>query len=645
MNAPDHQADPKPSLGSARTPRRHSHESNNSSHKSRRGRPRLHLSTEISKQRRRSQIRRAQRAFRERKEDTISTLNGRVCDLENVIVELRKTFSELESSAGISTCSDQFKAQFKVAANRVKTIAESHDEEPRSETSQLEGGSSFSSLHEILSACRQSSQLHNSVDGPASNISSTGSATGSSPEPPESDWSRAQRIDSSNVATAAPWELNSSLTPLKGCFKGPQDSSCQVGNVMGQVDQDQMSTMNAAHLASPQVITQLDAHYTSLCQHQHHPALASVIMTTPSVANIPYPHCIPPDHPLPHELPLPSSYAHTETSFTRRLFRTCLEAAQKLVGDPATNPIHLSRIGRYALCFMGRWEALKVFNMLWSRSATENMENWCNPNYHVGGAGLHFPRVEGQGWDVKSPRPECWDQPGLIGPLPPMGEDAVYAKAGINNLDEYQRIRLAGVEGEWYDANDVEEYLKTKGVFPDASSMVVEVLEPELNMPELSTCTSIAESIASWNSGNPSPSNSITDTSPLSQFVGNLQGAGGLQNEPGFFHSVIDPTLPLPCFETENMKTAIDFDLPFQPTDWNDIYLPPKPATPKKWFDTEAFVTSECLHHHPLFVRADYRAALVNESTCLGRTLCFRKEGVEIALEAATMDIAALNLS
>ena len=102
------------------------------------------------------------------------------------------------------------------------------------------------------------------------------------------------------------------------------------------------------------------------------------------------------------------------------------------------------------------------------------MESWAIPLYHVGGAGLHYPRV---GFDASSP-PADWAAPGMVGPLPAQPATSYDASEGISSLAETEKVKVAGVEGEWFDANDVEEYAKTKGLYLNAGSKIVEFVEP-----------------------------------------------------------------------------------------------------------------------------------------------------------------------
>lgn len=71
-----------------------------------RGRPRLDTQDQTAADRRRTQIRLAQRAYRHRKETTISGLKQRVHDLQNTIEQMNKTFTSLHDNlidSGVTT--------------------------------------------------------------------------------------------------------------------------------------------------------------------------------------------------------------------------------------------------------------------------------------------------------------------------------------------------------------------------------------------------------------------------------------------------------------------------------------------------------------------------------------------------------------
>jgi hypothetical protein len=81
-------------------------EIDNDDNRRQRGRPRLDTQDQTAADRRRTQIRLAQRAYRHRKETTISALKQRVVDLQSTIEQMNKAFTSLHDnliSSGVTT--------------------------------------------------------------------------------------------------------------------------------------------------------------------------------------------------------------------------------------------------------------------------------------------------------------------------------------------------------------------------------------------------------------------------------------------------------------------------------------------------------------------------------------------------------------
>ena len=105
------------------------------------------------------------------------------------------------------------------------------------------------------------------------------------------------------------------------------------------------------------------------------------------------------------------------------------------------------------------------------------------PFFRVGGAGTHFPRRDDNGKPIYPPnmhspasvfRPLRW-----LEPETPRAEDTTD-----------KMLEAIGYGGEWFDAHDVEEYLKTKGVFLDGTSSFIEIDPSTISLPALTTTAS-----------------------------------------------------------------------------------------------------------------------------------------------------------
>ena len=116
-----------------------------------RGRPRLDPQDETAADRRRTQIRLAQRAYRHRKETTISALKQRVNELQSTIEQMNKTFISLHDNiidAGVTNNHVNIARQLQKATQEFITLAkvaeDSEDEEDAVRTTEINGPSNDS---------------------------------------------------------------------------------------------------------------------------------------------------------------------------------------------------------------------------------------------------------------------------------------------------------------------------------------------------------------------------------------------------------------------------------------------------------------------------------------------------------------------
>ena len=217
---------------------------------------------------------------------------------------------------------------------------------------------------------------------------------------------------------------------------------------------------------------------------------------------------------IPNELPIPKTYSHHETSFARRLLRQSLEAAIELLSSPHSTPEELDRFCRFTFCYSNRPTALNCIKAMIRQSAYSNLEFWHVPIYHLGGSGLHYPRV---GIDAGSNPPDNWADVGAIGPtFNPTPENARFSGIELANI-----IQELGVDGEWFDSNDVDQYLRSKGVHLNGSSSLVEIIEPddEFNVPELGTGANTATSPSMTHSSINGPQSPQSHFSPTNAVI------------------------------------------------------------------------------------------------------------------------------
>ena len=162
------------------------------------------------------------------------------------------------------------------------------------------------------------------------------------------------------------------------------------------------------------------------------------------------------------------SYSFQERTFARRLYRTSCEYACRIAHNPLAPPQEIQRLFRISLCYGS-------LNMIKARLATvvrkslkDSLENWAAPLWHIGGAGLHFPRTS---LDGDCPPPSNWASTQPMGPYRPANPAmGITASEFPESLPELQNVK-----GVWFDANDVEHYLRNKGLFLDGAITAAEI--------------------------------------------------------------------------------------------------------------------------------------------------------------------------
>lgn len=322
------------------------------------------------------------------------------------------------------------------------------------------------------------------------------------------------------------------------------------------------------------------------------------------------------------ELPLPSSYSHYETSFVRRLIRASLEESYKLLANSGSRPEDLHRLCTFVFCFIKAPRVLQLFQEAMARTARDNLEFWTVPFYHVGDAGLHYPRV---GIDATSEPPPWWANKGAMGPFP-VTQPENPVPEGIVDILEY-----SGVSGEWFDSNDVVEYLGSKGLHLDINSSIVEI-------------TDTNEAISQG---------SFFDSNGMGSFA-NSSDLSSMATDSFYADDAFVPQDPIlwsqpSSISPEGLNTFIDTDflentLGDESTDLAILSgrippLLPIPSRMKRYLDVENFIKGASPKTISTTSILTLQKALTRTTTCLGRTICFRRAAVDSALEQATTEM------
>lgn len=396
-------------------------------------------------QRRRTQIRLAQRAYRQRKETTISALNKKVAALESTIEKMHDSFLEFNDKAiasNIARWEPSLAEELKATMGRFIDYAKSMEHDSDIDEEELSP--------EMPLRLVKNGDVR---DGTSLSLQST-------TEQPAQSQSLLRMNEPVLMATT------SRLPPEYHNYQTAEGTS----------------NAQASSFDNSQALQMSD--------------LGDVSWNTAEPA-----HFYPTEAPFPslnEPLPPPATYSFQESSFTRRLLRSTVEAAVRLLTDPNSRREDIFRFCRFTFTWVTRARCLAKLKSLLATTTRESLEIWAAPQWHLGGSGLHYPR---SGLDVGSLPPPGWTAREPMGPRRPMNvETPLDPSLDINAI-----VKLMGLEGEWFDSNDVEQYLRTKGIFLDGQSNWAAV--DLATVPNLSTTDSPVASSRNSSGGPQSPHN------------------------------------------------------------------------------------------------------------------------------------------
>lgn len=170
---------------------------------------------------------------------------------------------------------------------------------------------------------------------------------------------------------------------------------------------------------------------------------------------------------IPPSIEPPVTYNFQETTFGRRIHRSCMEQSYHLILDPDRRPALYQQVFELSLLRRDRSHLASALRKTLSRGSHECLHSSL-PLIHIGGAGTHYPRRDSYG--NLRPKRQAYSL-GKIGPQ----MLAVLEQAALQDLTTDMTVDLLGYEGEWLDSYDVEGYLNEKGIFIDPSSSFAEI--------------------------------------------------------------------------------------------------------------------------------------------------------------------------
>ncbi|ROT43769.1 hypothetical protein SODALDRAFT_327983 [Sodiomyces alkalinus F11] len=496
--------------------------------KKKRGRPKLDTNDETALDRRRTQIRLAQRAYRNRKESTIQSLEARVKELQDNNERMNIAFMELYNFAincRIFESQPEFGRELQATTQVFVSLA-SRSASQDSARGEAGDSSAFARQPYQLGARTSHRPAGDGGGGPTCNTQSNGrDGRGSS----DTNHIGGQRILYGGIVVTH--EPEPEPEPEPG--PEPQNSSASAAALHATTTTSSWSSPPpvsqppaAPATGSSPTSAQAQAHaHTTATQASVRDAsfpfgmssaLDSVTFTTtntntlltrnPQAASLPLLAGIDPYATLPP----PASFSHLERTFGRRLQRFALEQALRLLTLPDPPPTFYAAVFGFCLLFESRERiTTRIANCL-SVNQRENLCNWRFPFLHLGGAGTFFPELNNldtvdlaasmrdagagiidpvAGIDVPddssndnvfTARTDCASDGLPLGNRGTvdlhrshLGRDTLFGQGPWDPLveetrdmrvDHKMRITTPGFEGNFYDCDEVEWYLRTRGI-------------------------------------------------------------------------------------------------------------------------------------------------------------------------------------
>ncbi|KAB8748975.1 hypothetical protein FH972_026526 [Carpinus fangiana] len=446
--------------GGAGGPRRRARLSSQSSEdKKPRGRPRVEPQDETAADRRRTQIRLAQRAYRLRKETTISSLKDRTTELTNIVNDMHAALSKFSGMAcaeGLESMSNCIFTELQETEHifrllKERAIACCEDVPDTPEKLKAESDASLDSASDGQSPSKKLKRsLPEDIIARGPTISTTIERGVPSVWGYEMIYDGKGSFAEQKPDTPMPFDngdtqnLANFWAEIPGA--GPMDVDLQTPRPNFSSSEELFSITN--FLAGP----------------------------TPD-----------------RSLRSPTSLAWQETSFSRQLHRRTLEAGVLLIQQQLLKPEIFNKKFQMCLPFGNSDQILSKIKNTLSRDASEPLDWDDHPMRHLGGAGTHFSR-RGDSGSV-SPASQIM-QGQAIGALGPNVLAELMNSANESNSNG-SKLSIAGFEGEWFDAQDVQGYLERKGIKfePGSNFAVIESSSEASNDCKGSPMTSTLDSL------------------------------------------------------------------------------------------------------------------------------------------------------
>lgn len=347
-------------------------------------------------------------------------------------------------------------------------------------------------------------------------------------------------------------------------------------------------------------------------------------------------------------LPIAKIHSLDETTFARRLTRSCLETGLQLLNNADIRPAALNYVFKLSLPYLTPDQIRARFKIMLSRNQYEDLDWWDTPFISLGGAGTHYPRRDARGniirqrngWTVKE------------------GGSTNKGTTRLQSLEngQYQDLEgvdLTGFEGEWFDAHDVEGYLEEKftcKIDPKSSfaecyveaaeddDMMSQLSRDRLSMPYLkgyqAPSLTNSSSVESADSHTP-PANTFDSIPEPPNFTLNIHTAvEPITAYPGDLPKIMnydisfDQTLGLdlaPSYNYDfghiNNMNNMNMRLDMMSDSFETIPVTREKRKKQVWVDVSRLID-----------------LIIKHGVCLGRSPGFRRKDVDMAVLKAVVD-------
>lgn len=404
----------------------------------------------------------AQRAYRHRKETTISSLEKQVQELKGANEEMSNIFVNLHDFAlqrGILDREREFSNHLKASTERFLALAKSitTDESGREDEAEIADGRKQTLTPEPESNRRS----RRSIQLPASQL---GSSTPMEPHPLQI-WGYQLAKEDEGDSGSQNNAIDMDLPDL--------DSFPSMPLRQGQ---HQIISRATPYNASFSFDTEIDY------LQQFRAEVPDIFETYQS--NVTF----------QETLPLPKSLAQHERTFGRHLHRAALEKGLALITDREASPARLHKAFGFCLRFETRDQIETRLRHSVETNVKDPLFHWKAPFVHLGGSGTYYPLDE----DIAGTLMPKFRTGMSMGPF----SSSVAETRETAMLDDF-RMKEPGFEGPWFDSNDVENYLRSRGIDipPDAEFLTINL--DMLSLKDTSSSISLSSDSALSNSYSP----------------------------------------------------------------------------------------------------------------------------------------------